>query len=211
MQDTRQDFYHESDEEFRQTLRHQVRTSSEVNYVTGEKVYKRRTDDYWKGPATIIGQENEQVLIKDGSTYQRMHPCRSRLIDSLFLSKMEQNPENTEEVNSYDSKEIRVSGNNEQYVSAEMDTDEFDEASLQIEPDNSNAEQPDDTYDESLLDSTILPKVKDRVVFIKEARNEWERKIIHSRGGKQTGKYKDWVNIIDEEGNIENIDWKSIK
>ena len=124
---------------------------------------------------------------------------------------MEQNPENTEEVNSYDSKEIRVSGNNEQYVSAEMDTDEFDEASLQIEPDNSNAEQPDDTYDESLLDSTILPKVKDRVVFIKEARNEWERKMIHSRGGKQTGKYKDWVNIIDEEGNIENSDWKSIK
>ena len=37
-----------------------------------------------------------------------------------------------------------------------MDTDEFDEASLQIEPDNSNAEKPDDTYDES-LHNTILP------------------------------------------------------
>ena len=25
------------------------------------------------------------------------------------------------------------------------------------------------------------------------------------------GKYKDWLNIADEKGNIENIDWKSIK
>ena len=48
-------------------------------------------------------------------------------------------------MNSYDSKEIRVSGNNEQQLSAEMVTDEFDETSLQVEPDNSNADQSDDT------------------------------------------------------------------
>ena len=47
------------------------------------------------------------------------------------------------------SKEIRVSANNEQQVSAEMDADEFDETSLQIEPDNSNADQSNDTYDKS--------------------------------------------------------------
>ena len=48
-----------------------------------------------------------------------------------------------------------------------MDTDEFDEASLQIELDNSNAEQPNDTQDISLLDNTILPEVKDSVIFIR--------------------------------------------
>ena len=53
-----------------------------------------------------------------------------------------------------------------------MDTDEFYETNLQIEPDNSNGEQSDDTYDESLLDNSIVPKAKDRVVFIKEGRNE---------------------------------------
>ena len=87
---------------------------------------------------------------------------------------MEQNPENKEEVNGCDSKEIQVSGNNEQQLSTEMDTNEFDETRLQIEPDNSNAEQSNDTYDESLLDNTILTKVKDRVVFIREGRNKWE-------------------------------------
>ena len=49
------------------------------------------------------------------------------------------------------------------------------------------------------------------MVFIREDRNEWERRTIHSRAGKQTGKYKDWIKIIDEKGNIENIDWRSIK
>ena len=48
-----------------------------------------------------------------------------------------------------------------------MDTDQFNEISLQIELDNSNAEQSDDTYNESLLDNTILLKVKDREVFFK--------------------------------------------
>ena len=80
-----------------------------------------------------------------------------------------------------------------------------------MEPDNSNAEQSNDTYDKSLLDNTILPKVKDKVVFIREGESKWECRTIHSRAGKQTGKYNDWLNIIDEKGNIENIDWKSIK
>ena len=121
-----------------------------VKYITGDELYyMRQTDDYWKGPATVIGQENQQVLIKHGSTYHRMHPCRLRLIDCLNLSEMEQNPENKEELNIYESKEIRVSANSEQQVSAEMDADEFDETSLQIEPDNSNADQSNDTYGKS--------------------------------------------------------------
>ena len=49
-----------------------------------------------------------------------------------------------------------------------MDGDEFDEARFQIEPDDSNAEQPDETHDKSLLDTTNLPKVKDSLVFIRE-------------------------------------------
>ena len=57
----------------------------------------------------------------------------------------------------------------------------------------------------------ILTKVKDRVVFIREGRNKQEHRTIHSRALKQMGKYKDWLNIVDEKGNIQNIDWKSKK
>ena len=49
----------ESDEKLSQALRHKVWISSEVKHVTMDKVcYKRGSDDYWKGPVTIIGQEN---------------------------------------------------------------------------------------------------------------------------------------------------------
>ena len=146
MHDGRQAFIKsESDEKWKHALQHQVRTSCEVKYVTGDNMYyKRQKDNYWKGPAIVIGQENHWVLIKHGSAYQRMHPCRLCLIDCLNLSEMEHNPANKEKMNSYDSKEILVSGNNEQYVGAEMDTDEFDKASLHTGPGKSNAEQPDD-------------------------------------------------------------------
>ena len=82
-------------------------------------------------------------------------------------------------------------------MSTEMDTDEFDEASLQIEPDHSNAEQlDDDSLDEPLLDNAILLKVKGKVIFIREGRHEWEFRTIHSRAGKQMGNDKDWLKII---------------
>ena len=59
MDDVRRAFIKsESDEKLRWALRHQFRTRSEVKYVTGDKTYyKSRTDDYWKGPATVIGQQ----------------------------------------------------------------------------------------------------------------------------------------------------------
>ena len=48
MHDARQAFIKsESDEKLRRAFQHQVRTSSEVKYVTGDKVYyKRRADNY---------------------------------------------------------------------------------------------------------------------------------------------------------------------
>ena len=79
MHDARQAFIKsESDKKLRRALRHQIRASSEVKYVTGDKVYyKRQTDDYCKGPTAVYGQENHQILIKHGSTYQRRCRCTS--------------------------------------------------------------------------------------------------------------------------------------
>ena len=60
----------------------------------------------------------------------------------------------------------------------------------------------------------IIPfyrKLKIGWYSLEKVKNKWECRTTHSRAGKQTGKYKDWLNIIDEKGNIENIDWKSIK
>ena len=70
----------ESCEKLRRALRHNVRPSTGIRYITGDQVYdKRRSDNTWKGPAAVIGQESQRVLVKHGSTYVRMHPCILRL------------------------------------------------------------------------------------------------------------------------------------
>ena len=77
----------ESSERIRRALRHNVRTTSDVKYVTGDRVYfKRLNEKCWKGPAVVLGQDGQQILVKHGSTYVRVHPCRLCLEDKSRLS-----------------------------------------------------------------------------------------------------------------------------
>ena len=70
----------ENEEKIRRALTSNVRTSGEVKYVTGDTVlYKRDSSIQWHGPATIIGQIDNQVFVKHGSFYIRVHSCRLQL------------------------------------------------------------------------------------------------------------------------------------
>ncbi|VDI55042.1 integrin-linked kinase-associated serine/threonine phosphatase 2C [Mytilus galloprovincialis] len=44
-------------------------------FRNGDKVYFLR-DNQWKGPGTVIGQDNVVVFIRYGGTYVRVHECR---------------------------------------------------------------------------------------------------------------------------------------
>ena len=44
--------------------------------------YKRKDSREWRGPGKVIGQDGQQVLIKHGSSYVHVHPCRVMLKDS---------------------------------------------------------------------------------------------------------------------------------
>ena len=57
-----------------------MRASGDIKYFTGDKVYyKRRTKNTWQGPAVVLGQDGQQVLVKHGVIYIRIHPCRLKL------------------------------------------------------------------------------------------------------------------------------------
>ena len=61
-------------------LRHNIRTSGEVRYVTGDRVYYKRVDNKkWRGPGVVLGQDGKQVLLKHQGVYVRVHPCRLTL------------------------------------------------------------------------------------------------------------------------------------
>ena len=78
MQAARQAFIqNESSEKVKRALTHQVRTSGDDTYTTGDLVFHiREYSEQWHGPETAIGQVGKQILVKHGSTYVRVHTCR---------------------------------------------------------------------------------------------------------------------------------------
>ena len=76
----------ESCEKVRRALRHNIRTSGEVKYVTGDKVYFKRADSKrWRGPVVVLGQDGQQVLVKYQGNYVRVHPCRVSLVSDTII------------------------------------------------------------------------------------------------------------------------------
>ena len=68
-------------EKIRRDLAHDIRTSGDIKYITVDHVYFKRADSRERhGPVTVLGQDGQQVLIKKGSSYIRVHPCQLQLI-----------------------------------------------------------------------------------------------------------------------------------
>ena len=58
-------------------MQHNIRHSNDMVFITGDYVYyKRASDPKWHGPATVLGQEGQQLLLKHGGFYIRVHSCR---------------------------------------------------------------------------------------------------------------------------------------
>ena len=70
----------EYSEKIRRALSHNVRTYSDTPILSGDSVYYKRNDQTkWIGPAVVLGKDGQQVLVKHGSYYIRVHPCRIQL------------------------------------------------------------------------------------------------------------------------------------
>ena len=73
----------ENSNRIRRALRHNIRPNSKNKFYTGDLVYYKRNDlRKWQGPGTVIGQDSQQVLVKHGGVYIRVHPCRLMLEDN---------------------------------------------------------------------------------------------------------------------------------
>ena len=67
----------ENSEKISHALSNNTRTSGDAKFITGDKVYyKRANDRQWKGPASVLDQDGQQVLVKHVSHYICVHPCR---------------------------------------------------------------------------------------------------------------------------------------
>ena len=67
----------ESSAKIRRALNSNTRTYSDEVYTSGDSVYyKRQQEAKWRGPAKVLGQDGQFVLLKHGGYYVRVHPCR---------------------------------------------------------------------------------------------------------------------------------------
>ena len=71
----------ESSDKIKKALRHKVRSYADVAYEKGDKVYYRRKNyKGWKGPAVVLGQDGQLVLVRHGGAFYRVHPCHMQKI-----------------------------------------------------------------------------------------------------------------------------------
>lgn len=68
----------ENSERLRRIMRERVYVGATAKYYSGDQVYYKRKNvkGPWFGPATVVGQIDNQVLIKDGGSLIRIHPCK---------------------------------------------------------------------------------------------------------------------------------------
>ena len=94
----------ENSDKIRRALRHNIRTDSSKKYYTGQIVfYKRINNKRWRGPGTILGQDGQQVLIKHGGTYVRVHPSRVSLESEIKIKINEDQSDQKQSTDSSDS------------------------------------------------------------------------------------------------------------
>ena len=133
----------ESSEKLRRALKHNIRTSGNIKYVTGDKVYyKRATETRWRGPAVVLGQDGQQVLVKHGGIYVRVHPCRLSLVREVVQESQKSNtPENTPlngKVTTIETESIENGSKNSiQRINSDLDSDSEEEDNSDSEDDKS--------------------------------------------------------------------------
>ena len=73
----------EAAERLRRALNRKSRTYANVVYNQGDQVYYWRNDQAdCHGPAVVIGRDGQQILLKHGGVYIRVHPCRMQLCEA---------------------------------------------------------------------------------------------------------------------------------
>ena len=199
----------------KRALRKPIRSYCDASYNHGDNVFYKLPDQRrWQGLAAVIGRDGKVVLIRHGSIYRRVHPCRLQHVKADYIS---------DDVNKVD---VNDSPNSRGKVSdLEQDADLGQDISI-IEP---SIEAQNDSAIEAQNDSAkpvpsctnhadntgfksagkiVLPK-KNQSVMFKYPDSDWKKIKVTGRAGKATGKASNWLNVSDGEASW-SLDWSDV-
>ena len=163
----------------------------------------------------MIGRDAQQVLVKHGSTYIRVHPCNLQLknhnreIDIPPNSETENGPTESDrntEVANIPFQTVKVLYDDE----TENNVLEVDNGNNSVTELDKNASSQNDAN--SFYSGQEQPKVKDFVEYQVLGSGENIKAQIISRAGKTSGKYSDWFNTRNiDDNSISTIDWTTVE
>ena len=229
----------ESSERLRRALRSKTRTHTGKIFQVGQSVYYKRPKcgNVWKGPGKVIGVDGEVVMIRHGGQGVRVHSSMVKIENSEFAEESEDVADIPNPKEAKDDKSDQGQKSPEKRVQFLENIDEeetpdmsiVNEISQNMEAENSAIqEQVVERENDSLtsgcteginaggesnnVQSQKLPTMKSNVMFKLAGSEQWREGKILSRGGKATGKFPKWLNVLDTETNVaEGINWDKVE
>ena len=226
----------ERSQKLKRALAHNTRSYSDQVILNGDIVfYKRNGQTRWRGPATVLGKDGQQVLLKHGGFYVRVHPCcirQSRDEASAVVKNENVNPSNSnpdrptlKDATSQESTMVDTESDSEDNGDSPTavpvptppptphssnQTQALENRPVIVPPDFSIIKQPTPASDKSLkIPATKNFRQKDRIAFRFKDGSQFIQGTVHSRSGKATGKYKDSWNIVMPDGKIKSVDFST--
>ena len=204
----------ESCGKIKRALVRKTRPVTSFIFETGQKVYfKRRDDDTWKGPATVIGKEKSQIFIKHGGIYARVNPCHLMHVN---------NEDNRAEDNRIENKEVQAI---EEESSSETETEKKEENKGELttnqdeesSSENESYEQEDIEEraeiegDEEENSKPLVPTKGSMIRYRMRDSDIYEEAKVLGKAGKATGKNKFWINVEQADGQLKSLNLEHVE
>lgn len=186
----------ESSEKIRRALRMKLRVSNDIIVENGESVFYRR-ENYkgWKGPGTVVGRDNKLVIIRHGGIIYRVPICHvmpmvsanKLLIDDNNkgnTSKEQMNTENKRDEDEFENAEGTEVNSLERNANQEVETEE-----------DVRSSDEDEIEENVMKNGSELPRISSTVNFKTKDDGNWKTAMVLSKGGKATGRNKNYLNI----------------
>ena len=228
----------EASQKLRIALRKKTRNCTSKNFTSGDSVYYKKNADTlaWRGPAKVIGIDGSCIVIRHGASVTTVPPCRLRLENSEYIINEDNQIDNgsdgeqLDDVTTIDRHVVDYESEEEVEENEEVELHNRNRVNENWNHDDQIGEQSGKSYEsiqqqpqqqivndipESSSGSVrthqkklTLPKVNSTVIAKSDDDNEWKRLKIISNAGKKTGKYRNYLNVLDEDKNeTKCVDW----
>ena len=209
----------ESSEKIRKALRHKVRTYADVSYEKGDKVYYRRKNyKGWKGPAVVLGQDGQYVLVRHGGAFYRVHPCHLLKLGvdisnghGSVVSDGQSSPvhKSTKGVKSSPIRQFVDDSDSSVVVNGDVIANM--ESVVSDVSENYDRDVPSTDSDETCHDGSVKPSRNTYVRYKLNIEDDWSKAKVLSIQPKQTGQYRDWLNVhVDGQDEPMCVNWDHV-